>query len=566
MEVLTNIIKKLATPSSNRIGVYISSDSKMEAVYYNVETREIYRNEKTDFQYNQVLREALMDDFETTLMYLLNKIDAPSACPVFITLPHILTAVKMLPSDLDSLEIELALASEAEKSYIFKKTEPKPSWNLLYENQGNLTNSYVYSVLQKSQVEKIKEITENNGLKLFAIDISFSSLIRGLAASGILDENFDNNFKWCIAIISANNYLIAKFEGENLLNVIETPLALRSIEPDVLYPTLNTTITEKLKHEKLSNLYIVSQTESFVAGKLAGHIKLNSKIHTIDNNKFDNNPLFISSTPSVDPISPESIGAACWKNSQIKLNFNFIDSADSEEIQGILGQIGIKRPIHLYLAGGILSVFVFVLVITLMLSGINNFIKSRILSNRGEIKKLEKLDVKPVKEFDQKEVFFSTYHKNKDLLTSYDAIGAVIPEKLWIESFFIDHQLHVKIKGKAYNVEDVVTYFENIQKMAKFKNLKIKNIVIGSIVKSSPNESMPGSGPRVNNERNRPDNMNYGNSGEGLNLPPPPNPEEEATQRQNHYEFVFENYEAATKDKSFVDNLPDFARNIIFGN
>jgi|GEM_PF-2645111 len=571
MEVIKNLIEKLGTPSSDRVGVYISSDSKIEVSYYNIITQEIYAVEKTELQYNQVLREVNLAEFESTLLFLLNKMEVPTNCPICICLPHILTSIKSMPSDLEDLEIELALSSEAEKSYIFKKTEPKPSWAFLSENTANLTHKYLYSVLQKKQTEKIGEILDKNGLKLLCIDVSFTSLLRGLECSGVLSENIENHFKWCLIIISANNYVIAKFEGENILNVIENPLALRSIEPEVLYPTLNSTISEKLQHEELSNIYLVSQTQEFVAEKLASHIKLMSKIHTIDNNKFNNNPLFISSKPSVEPISPESIGVACWENSKINLNLNFADKSAKTEIHGVLGQIGLKKPIHLYLLGGIIASLLTIILLSLSLWGLSAFLSSQIYHHSIKINELKRLNITPDKKFNAKNVFYSTYVKNQDLLTSYDAIGAVIPEKLWVDSFFIDSELNVRIKGKSYNVDDIITYFENLQKTAKFKNLKIKNIEIISEVESN-NEMNIDASPRKNY---REDNLNESNryttrrgfGEDDLSLPPPPMPRAEKDSEQNYYKFVFENYELMKgKKDSFLDNLPDFAKNVLFGN
>lgn len=566
MESIKNFIKNLATPPSNRVGIYISSDSKIEVVYYNVDTQEIYGSQKSDFQYNQILREVLLDDLESVILNILNKMNIPANCPICICFPNILTSIKPLPSDLEDFEIELALTSEAEKSYIFKKTEPKPSWSFLSENKENLTNIYLYSIIQKAQAEKVGEIFEKNGLKLFAIDVSFTALLRGLESSGILNENLENHHKWCVAIISANNYLIAKFEGEKLLNIIENPLALRSIEPDVLYPTLNNTLTEKLQHEKLSNLYIVSQTQSFIAAKLAEHIKLMCNIHTIDNDKFNNNPLFINPVASVEPISPESIGAACWKRSKLNLNLNFHDKEDKEEIHGLLGQLGIKKPVHLYLLIWAFSSFFVIFTITLLLFGINSYLNYQVSAQNSEIKNLEKFNVKPTKEFDESDVFLSVYNKNLELLTSYDSIGAVIPEKLWVDSFFIDNELQVKITGKAYKVEDIVIYFENLQNMAKFKNLKIKSIKIISVATSTKNNLDLNDSNASNSYKNEFDRERSPGGAE-FDLPPPPMPDTLSVQKQNYYQFIFTNYEVKPKkEPSFLDNLPGFAKNIIFGN
>ncbi len=589
MEAIKNFINKLGTPASDRVGIYISSDSKMEVIFYNIDTKEIYKCEKIDFQYNQVLREVLLEEFEDSIQSIFNKMDIPDNCPVCICLPHIFTAVKSLPSDLEDLEIELALASESEKSYIFKKAEPKPSWALLSENTETLANNYLYSVIQKPQVEQITKLSEQIGLKLVSVDVSFTALLRGLEYAGILQDNFDNHLKWCIITISANNYLIAKFEGKKLLNVIENPIALRSIEPDVLYPTLNSAIYEKLQHENFGNLYIVSQTRDFVAAKLADCIQLMCKIHTIDNNKLNDHPLFISSRPSAETISPESVGAACWKSSELNLNLNFMDLEGKEELDGFLGKIGVKKPIHLYLLTGAIACALLIGFTSLALTGINNYLKNQITQKSGKIKKLEKLNVTPTKEFDEKDTFLNSYKNTTGLLTSYDAIGAVIPEKLWVDSFYMDGNLNISLKGKAFNVEDIIIYYENLQKISGFKNLKIKNIDIIAVEVSDNNFSDLSFNPisisqaaSGNPPVNRNSTSRYGYSQNSYNnnypnpqqsdLPFPPAPASKTanvTKKQNYYRYTIENYK--TKPHKDIDKnpllktLPDFVKNILFG-
>ena len=103
-----------------------------------------------------------MEEFESTLVYLTTKVEISPNSPIYISLPNILTSIKTFPSDIEDIELEVALSSEAEKSYIFKKTEPKASWNLVSSNKETLTNAYLYSVLQKEQVDVITQIFINN--------------------------------------------------------------------------------------------------------------------------------------------------------------------------------------------------------------------------------------------------------------------------------------------------------------------------------------------------------------------------------------------------------------------
>lgn len=545
MEFLKNLFEKLTAPSSESVGVYVSSDSKLEIIVYDKDMAQVKKCEKTDLKYDNVLRQVSPEEFEAALVYLVSQMDIPSNYPFYVSLPNILTSTSSFPSDLEDIELEVAMNSEAEKSYIFKKAEPKSSWSLLSTDDQTLTNRYLYSVIQREQALIIEDIFARNNLRLFAIDTSFASLIRGLAVSGILKENIESNSKWAIVTISYNNYIIAKFEGSELVNIIETPLALKSIEPEILYPTISVAVSEKLGVDGLDNLYLVSQTSDFIAENLASHIKLICNVYTIDNNKFNNKPLFLSqSSDALEPTSPESVGAACWGSEEITLSFNFCSTDKKDEMQGVFGKIGIKKPVHLYLFLGIIIAFLLVTIISLTLAGVNYIVTEQIKKESVELNKLKKVNVPPPKVFNLNNIIYQAYNENIDLLDSYDAIGATIPEKIWLESFFIDGDLNTIIKGKAYNVEDIIIYFENIKKKTKFKNLNVKYIKVetGKIIST-----------------------NYTEEG-GLSIPMPPVGANSHTSNiSNYYEFVFQDTKPTQKNESLFDSLPDPLRSI-FGN
>ncbi len=548
MEFLTNLIEKLNTPVAERIGVYISSDSKLEVIIYDKETGNVKKCEKADLAYDSVQRQIDFEEFESKLLFLIDKMGIPNNYPFYLCLPNILTSIKTIASDLEDEELEVAFNSEAEKSYIFKKTEPKASWSLLSTNEQALTSIYVYSIIQREQILGIQQVFANNNLKLIAIDTSFAALARGLAVSGILNENIENNTRWAMVTISPINYIIAKFEGPELLNIQETPIALKSIEPDVLYSTIGSAVSEKLSAEMPENLYLVSQTGYFAAEKLTGQIQISTKIHTIDNNKINSESLFISqASTSLEPTSPESVGSACWNNAPIELNFNFSDFDNAGEVQGVLGNIGIKKVLHLYLFMGIIGSTLLIAIFALLLSGVNTLLDAHIKRQYQQIGDLKKVKIDSPKVFNLDIVKANAYRKNLDLITSYDAVGAAIPEKIWLDSFFIDGELNTLITGRAYNIEDIIIYFENLQKISKFDNLKIETIKISS-----------SQGPE--------DNIPQQSKEKGLALPPPPKADLAVNgELQSYYTFILKDIKASGNNKSFLDEIPETVKNL-FGN
>ncbi len=70
---------------------------------------------------------------------------------------------------------------------------------------------------------------------------------------------------------------------------------------------------------------------------------------------------------------------------------------------------------------------------------------------------------------DSKDVITARYETNKDFLKSYASIAVNIPPKLWIDKLEVKEDLSVTISGKAYKVKDIVSYFQSLKKLSKFK-------------------------------------------------------------------------------------------------
>lgn len=61
-------------------------------------------------------------------------------------------------------------------------------------------------------------------------------------------------------------------------------------------------------------------------------------------------------------------------------------------------------------------------------------------------------------------------------MSSYDAIAIDIPEKVWLENVTMYSDLTAYIKGYSFSVKDVVNYHQSLQKLSKFKDLKITSL------------------------------------------------------------------------------------------
>jgi len=590
MQFLKTIINKISPGMKKGIGIFISQSSTMEMVEYDYDMGEIINYSKLDFEYDSILREVNIENFEVVLQNIIKKFDISQHIPITLTIPSIFINIKTLPTELESEEVQTALISETEKNYLFKKSEPVVSWNTISIDKENQLNTIIYSALQKHFVEKIENVFKRQGLKLVALETSYAAFIRGLSVTGLVDDCIENNLSWCVFLIKNNSNAAIILKGSQVLNVIESPLALKSIETDDLYPTLSASFLEKIQDTKVETLAIVNYSKIVDSKELSACFDFNCPVIKIENNYCKGDPLFVFALDKEhSPINPEVIGAACWKNAPVKFGFNFLGSQGQEEMPGFLASLGIAgNPLHVILLGLITVAFLLITAISLIALPINASLDDQYKQVYVKCSQYqEKFDKPQTKVFNLFDVVQTGFTNNEKIITSYDAVSAVIPEKVWITSIAIDEDLNASIQGKAYSIEDIVRYYENLLSVSKFNNLKIKSIkVVGEtsgLENNTPDVSVnpTGNNPNMQPGQSQDPYMNNGQpqqNGSSM-LPPPPSAGAVGTSIASiagpkYYEFDFgnpievkkEDDKTTAQTKGFIPNISDLSKNINLGH
>jgi len=579
MKFIKSLLEKLNKGPKKGIGIYISADSNLEIAEYDSNLGEVKNYFKTALQYDAMTRELNVIEFEKILQSLLPRFEFSSKTPVVLTIPSILISKKEFPSELQTDEVNTALISETEKNYIFKRTEPQISSNLVSTNKEIQMSTFLYSALQKNMIEKIQEIFKRQGISLSAIDISYTTLIKGIAASGLIDELLESQSSWAAMIIKNNVNCVITSKGNKILNIVETPLALKSIDADDLYPALAGTLVEKVDALQLDYLLIANYSRDIDASALVKNFNFGCPVINIENDCYKGQPLFkYEPDPNNLPLHPEVIGAACWKNAPIKFGFDFLGSTQGED-SGFLANLGVTgNPVHLFLFAAIIIFTLLISIISLGCMQANNVIQEKLTQITAQCSEYQaKFDKPAEKTFNLYNVVETGLNGNEKLVSSFETVGAVIPQKVWIESIKVDSSLNADITGKAYKIEDIVKYYKNLNNTVKFNNFKIKAITVvdesaesnqGANTTSTPEStavSLP-SGPQAL-----------------PSLPPPPAPTAEAGNNktvvisaysQKYYAFDFGNptdgQPAATPDApppgNTMPNFQDLTKNLNIGN
>lgn len=490
---ILGFLNNLKTTNKNIIGIFVSSKSVLEIAMIDIKTEKVLKHGKIEMPYDIVTRQISQTPLlEASIIKLFENLNIPLNSSVVISLPTVLMGHQTLPVQLDNEEIKTALISEVERNYIFKRYEPVVSWEQVAINDDSNSQYLTYSAIQKEQVDYIEETAKKIGLDLVAVDSSYASLLRGLSITEISKEDIEADKLWCVIVITINSFVVITMSGNKLIDINEDPLAVKSFNPEDIYPNIASYSMENINSKNPEHIIIISESNDVSAEILSTYFDLTCKVSFIEENNFNKIPLFsgnISKAPdNSENISLETVGAAYWNSANVSLNLNFLEKENAsynfgETVVFMGKQFNLTSQLIEYgLLGLITFCFIALTGIYLICMSINAGIEKSLIERQQELGKMQQAVNEQSKAAQQSvktnasDIISSVYDKNEKLLQSYNAIGEVIPEKLWVENFELHDNLNTIINGKAYSVEDIVNYYQNLVKTAKFENFKISSI------------------------------------------------------------------------------------------
>ena len=489
---LLDYFNKLVNKKKDYVGVSISSKSILEVVQFDHETNEIIKYGQSDVQYDLVGRQiSNISTLEMELLKLFEELKISIHTPVVLSLPAVSLHHITLPSTLDKESVKLALVSEAEKNYVFKKNDPAVSWEQITLNEEAETQYLLYSTVKKEEVEKVEGVFINLGIPLVAVDASYSSLLRGLSVTGLIDEDIEEAKFWSILLITPNSFVIISLMGNKIIDISEDPLAIKSFNPEDIYTTIASYSMESISSRSPDHLIVISETDEVSAEMLSAFYDMDCKISFLEANNNNKKPIFQGDVDFSDKrlkvTSLEAIGTTCWNKSKIPINFNFMsnDTAVSgQDIQLFGISITLTTQLLQYSIYGLMVLSVILMSIFYLIGSTLNGIKdtsitelSKAVTDKKTALQAYSVPTAPVSTKIAPETLIrEIYDKNAKILENINTLSSVIPEKLWIENFSIDAGMTVEIKGKALSVNDIIAYYQNLNRKGSFQNLKIASV------------------------------------------------------------------------------------------
>ncbi len=492
---LNDIFDKLRSKATT-VAVNISSSSIVEIMEID-KNGMINAYASVPIQYNQITKELEnIADFQSALKRTFSELGISLASKVYVSMPTYVIDHENLPKVDDDDAIKTMLTSAVESNYIFRKYDPAISFYKLPEDESgmNANLSICYTALRADEYIKIIGVFEEIGIKVVAVDSSYSSLINGVIATQKVNPTLiSQRGSWNILNITSNSYMIFGMRGRDLVSVYEEPLAVKSFTEEEIYQVISSSLDNVIGNYPAEQLIIVSQSDNVSAEYLTDVLHIDCSKTYIDDNRYRKQLVDVSFNITQSnklKISLEAVGISTYPSHSTGIRFNFLDAPIevAAAVESIFVNIG-GQDIELT-SVKIQKVCLFIGLLVACIWGVvfwllNTFESGALAEQESythQITKIQKeLDIKPqTVGISESEFLQKNYTHNVNYKKSYAALGREIPDMLWIEEFQLSDDSKLYIAGRSYRMDDVLNYYDSLNKIGKYENLKISTLKISN--------------------------------------------------------------------------------------
>ena len=471
---MNNFLAKLRPDSKVNIGVSVSPNVGLEMILVDAGQNKVVKYAQRQLGYNNSIREIEdYNEFKRSLQDLFNELNInPAEANVVLNLPSVCFGHTFLPTVLDDEAIRTALTSEIEQNYLFKKNNPSVSWIEVKENNSTGKRYILYSAIQESVLDRIKQIFLDLGATLIAVENTYSSLMKTLEFTELSKDFAMSQGSWNILLVSQNSFAVFSMLGNSIIEYNEEPLAIKSFNNDEVYVAISQAASAVLDKYPTDKLIIISESDEVSAEILAIQLKHPGDVVFLECNQYSKQPImevdFNVLPHYVKLITPEAIGAAIYKNKDFAIKLNFLDDKDIKTVDTIdvFGFALTKDQLTLYTC--IIAALIWG--ISFLISTSIGMYLSNLESKRSTLEQEITAQETELANLQRKDGVINIYAAAKDIdksmvskVTYFDSIGADIPTKVWLTYFYADTKGAYGIKGQTTSVDDVYLFFRNLK-------------------------------------------------------------------------------------------------------
>lgn len=309
------------------INVFPSLDY-VELVQFDEKSGEIEKASSLPCQFDTVSRQiGEREQMTQTIRDLFNMNRIPFSTPTVLVLPSFFTREIDLPAEFTRDELRFALVSEAERFYVFKKSEPQIDWINLDESR------LLYSAFPRSEIEKYMKVFQELRIPLLGIELSYFSILRGLVATGAAAQEVERNETWAMLVVSDYSFFASVQQGMKILRSTDAPLSVTMDDDLATIQEIIQDFESFTERETFSKLIVVNNANRINSDDLLCRINFPGSLIQIDQNALTLRSRGASEAPF--PCSLESIGGVFYKHYADIPGINF-QLETGEDLAGIL--------------------------------------------------------------------------------------------------------------------------------------------------------------------------------------------------------------------------------------
>lgn len=486
---MNNFLAKLKPDTKVTVGISVSPNVGLELIQVDPSTHKIMKYARRDLPYNFPKREIEdYTEFKQNLQDLFNELKiVPQNAKAVLNMPSVLFGHDFLPTVLDDEGVTTALTSKVEETYLFKKEAPVVSWVDVKENNSTEKRYVLYAAMQEEVLNLIQQIFTDLGVTLIAVENTYSSLIKTLEYTEVTKDFAMSHGSWNILLVSQNSYAVFSMLGYSVIECFEEPLAIKSFNNDEVYVAISQTASAVLDKFPTDKLIIVSESNDVSAELLAMQLKQPGDVIFLECNQYSKEPImnvdFNILPHYVKAITPEAIGAAIYNYKDFGIKLNFLQKTDykAPDLIRIGGFDLTQSQIVTYLA-------LICAVILLVCFGTSKAVESylgNLQSQNAELDSQQQSLDAELGELQKKKTTMDIYVAAKNIDASlqnkvkyYLAIGADIPAKVWLTSFYADSRGALGVKGSTTEVDDVYLFFRNLKSQVPESDLILSSLSV----------------------------------------------------------------------------------------
>ena len=487
-----NLFGKLNSGSNEFVGVSLNDSGLLEVIQTSRTNQQVlkYTNRVIDYDpINRVISD--YNELNVALEESLKELGIPvKGCNIVFSLPNVLFGVETYQSGSSP---EQYLLSIIEDSFRFSRVEPVISWKVIEDSNG--VQKIAYSAIQENTVKQLQAICAELDINLISIQNSFSAIIGGLTFSEKLESMLQDG-SLNILLVSQTSYSIFNFVNSKLDEYREEPLAVKSFSGEEVYTAVCSAALRAFESMPASKVLVISETSDVSAELVMKKLNISAEDGYIEQSANYQEKAVIDVSLDVlqkyrNHITLAAIGASVdySEGNPIKLNYLSTSEFKGTEVPDLITIGGksyeITVPLVQKIAGVIVAIFLVIwgglyFGVQTLSNSVNEELNTL---NENERKVEEQLksfkDVKP-KTVDISQSIEKVVESNRKKMLYYDALSYGIPEKLWIERFYVGTGGVVGINGASVESSDIAAFLKGIREVAGETEVSVTKLdVIG---------------------------------------------------------------------------------------